>query len=275
MHFLIGDLQGCSDALDRLLAEIDFSPSRDSLHVLGDLVNRGPDSVGVLQRLVALGGAATCLLGNHDLHLLAVAAGAQKPHRSDTLQAVLAHPQREAWLHWLRHCRMADRAHGWLLVHAGVLPHWSAEQTLALADEVHALLRSAQFDAFLPQMYGNLPARWDDTLQGPDRWRVDHQCVDAPALLHRRRDDGVHRQGQRRGGTAWLPTLVRRGAAAHAGRAGRIRPLVDPGAARAARVAVARHRLRVGWAADRGAHRRRPARTLSSALQTRLVARRG
>ena len=172
MHFLIGDLQGCSDALDRLLAEIDFSPSRDSLHVLGDLVNRGPDSVGVLQRLVALGGAATCLLGNHDLHLLAVAAGAQKPHRSDTLQAVLAHAQREAWLHWLRHCRMADRAHGWLLVHAGVLPHWSAEQTLALADEVQTLLRSAQFDAFLPQMYGNLPARWDDTLQGPDRWRV-------------------------------------------------------------------------------------------------------
>ena len=95
MHFLIGDLQGCSDAFDRLRAEIGFSPSRDRLHVLGDLVNRGPDSVGVLQRLVALGDAATCLLGNHDLHLLAVAAGAQKPHRSDTLQAVLDHPQRD------------------------------------------------------------------------------------------------------------------------------------------------------------------------------------
>jgi len=172
MHFLIGDLQGCSDAFDRLLAEIGFSASRDHLHVLGDLVNRGPDSVGVLQRLVALGGAATCLLGNHDLHLLAVAAGAQKAHRSDTLQAVLAHPQRNSWLHWLRHCRIADRSHGWLLVHAGVLPQWSAEQTLALADEVHALLRSARFDAFLPQMYGNEPARWSDALQGPDRWRV-------------------------------------------------------------------------------------------------------
>ena len=172
MHFLIGDLQGCSDAFDRLRAEIGFSPSRDHLHVLGDLVNRGPDSVGVLQRLAALGNAATCLLGNHDLHLLAVAAGVQRLRRGDTLQPVLEHAQRDAWLHWLRHCRMADTAHGWLLVHAGVLPQWSAEHTLALADEVHALLRSERFDAFLPQMYGNTPARWDDALQGPDRWRV-------------------------------------------------------------------------------------------------------
>jgi bis(5'-nucleosyl)-tetraphosphatase (symmetrical) len=172
MHFLIGDLQGCREALDRLLAEIGFSPSRDRLHVLGDLVNRGPDSLGVLQRLAGLGDAATCLLGNHDLHLLAVAAGAQKLHRSDTLRPVLEHPQRDSWLHWLRHCRMADQAHGWLLVHAGVLPQWSAEQTLALADEVHALLRSERFDAFVPQMYGNEPARWDDALQGADRWRV-------------------------------------------------------------------------------------------------------
>jgi bis(5'-nucleosyl)-tetraphosphatase (symmetrical) len=172
MHFLIGDLQGCSDAFDRLRAEIGFSPSRDRLHVLGDLVNRGPDSVGVLQRLVALGNAATCLLGNHDLHLLAVAAGAQKLHRSDTLQPLLEHPQRHAWLHWLRQGRMADMAHGWLLVHAGVLPQWDAARTLALADEVHALLRSARFDDFVHRMYGNQPARWDDALQGEDRWRT-------------------------------------------------------------------------------------------------------
>lgn len=172
MHFLVGDLQGCSDALERLLAEIAFSPSRDHLHVLGDLVNRGPDSVGVLERLVALGNAATCLLGNHDLHLLATAAGVRRPHRSDTLQPVLDHARCDEWLHWLRHCRLADAAHGWLLVHAGVLPQWSAEQTLALADEVHGVLRSAQLDAFLPLMYGNTPARWDDALQGPDRWRV-------------------------------------------------------------------------------------------------------
>jgi bis(5'-nucleosyl)-tetraphosphatase (symmetrical) len=189
MHFLIGDLQGCSDAFDRLLAEIGFSPSRDHLHVLGDLVNRGPDSVGTLERLVALGNAATCLLGNHDLHLLAVAAGVQKLHRSDTLQPVLDHARREAWLHWLRHAgRMADRAHGWLLVHAGVLPQWSAEQTLALADEVHGVLRSERFDAFVPQMYGNTPARWDDALLGPDRWRV---IINALTRLRFCTDDGT------------------------------------------------------------------------------------
>ncbi len=188
MHFLIGDLQGCSDALDRLLAEIGFSPSRDHLHVLGDLVNRGPDSAGVLQRLVGLGTAATCLLGNHDLHLLAVASGVERMHRGDTLQAVLNHPQRDAWLHWLRQCRLADRAHGWLLVHAGVLPQWSAEQTLALADEVHEVLRSDRFDGFLPQMYGNTPARWDEKLQGVDRWRV---IINALTRLRFCTDDGT------------------------------------------------------------------------------------
>src|SRR5262245_40174053 len=159
MHFLIGDVQGCREALDRLLAEIAFSPSRDRLHVLGDLVNRGPDSLGVLERLHALGDAASFLLGNHDLHLLAVAAGVRPAHRSDTLQAVLTSPRRGSWLQWLRHGRLADRAHGWLLVHAGVLPQWDAEQTLALAAEVEALLRSDEFDAFLPRMYGNLPVR--------------------------------------------------------------------------------------------------------------------
>jgi bis(5'-nucleosyl)-tetraphosphatase (symmetrical) len=172
MHFLIGDLQGCRTALERLLAEIGFSPSRDRLHVLGDLVNRGPDSLGVLKRLHALDDAASFLLGNHDLHLLALAAGVRPPHRSDTLQSVLDSRERDTWLRWLRQGRLADRAHGWLLVHAGVLPQWDAEQTLALAGEVEALLRSDEFEAFLPRMYGNTPARWDDTLQGDDRWRV-------------------------------------------------------------------------------------------------------
>jgi len=172
MHFLIGDLQGCLEPFERLLAEIGFSPSRDRLHVLGDLVNRGPDSVGVLQRLRAMGDAVSFLLGNHDLHLLAVAAGVRPPHRGDTLQAVLANPERDALLRFLRGGKLADRAHGWLLAHAGVLPQWDAEQTLALAAEVEALLRSDAFDDFVPRLYGNTPARWDDSLQGDDRWRV-------------------------------------------------------------------------------------------------------
>jgi bis(5'-nucleosyl)-tetraphosphatase (symmetrical) len=189
MHFLIGDLQGCRDALDRLLAEIGFSPSRDRLHVLGDLVNRGPDSLGVLERLRALDDAASFLLGNHDLHLLAVAAGVRPAHRGDTLQAVLASPGRDAWLHWLRQGLLADRAHGWLLVHAGVLPQWDAAQTLALAGEVQAMLRDDRaFAAFVPRMYGNLPVRWDDALRGADRWRV---IVNALTRLRFCTDDGT------------------------------------------------------------------------------------
>ncbi len=171
MHFLIGDLQGCCDAFDRLLAEIGFSPSRHSLHVLGDLINRGPASLRTLQRLRGLGNAATCLLGNHDLHLLAVAEGVRAAHASDTLHEILASPEREAWLDWVRACPLADTAHGWLLVHAGVVPQWDAAQTLALAAEVSALLRGPELAAFLRVMYGNEPARWDASLQGADRWR--------------------------------------------------------------------------------------------------------
>ena len=171
MHYLIGDLQGCCDALDRLLAELGFSPSRDSLHVLGDLVNRGPASLTTLQRLRSLGGAATCLLGNHDLHLLAVASGGQRPHRHDTLDDILASPDRPALLDWLRHGKLADMAHGWLLVHAGVVPQWTAAQTLALAAEVQTVLRGPELPAFLQVMYGNEPRRWADTLQGAERLR--------------------------------------------------------------------------------------------------------
>ncbi|MBN8487301.1 MAG: symmetrical bis(5'-nucleosyl)-tetraphosphatase [Burkholderiales bacterium] len=172
MHYLIGDLQGCHDAFERLLAEIGFTPSRDHLHVLGDLVNRGPDSMAVLRRLRAFGASATCLLGNHDLHLLAVAAGVRRPHRKDTLDALLAADDRAAWLDWLRQCRLADSACGWLTVHAGVLPQWSSARTLTLAREVEAMIRGPQFPDFLRVMYGNDPARWDDSLGGFDRWRV-------------------------------------------------------------------------------------------------------
>lgn len=171
MNYLIGDVQGCCDALERLLTRIDFSPSRDRLYLLGDLVNRGPASLRTLRRLAGLGDAATCLLGNHDLHLLATAQGVRKPHRSDTLQEILDAPDRAALLDWLRRQRMACFAHGWLMVHAGVLPQWDVEQTLALAAEVETVLRGPELADFLPQMYGNTPEQWSEELRGAERLR--------------------------------------------------------------------------------------------------------
>ena len=171
MIYLVGDLQGCCDPFERLLQTVDFSPSRDHVYVLGDLVNRGPDSLGVLRRLRALDNAATCLLGNHDLHLLAVAHGVRKPHRSDTLDEILNAPDRDDWLSWIRQRRLAVHEHGWLMVHAGVVPQWDAAQTVALAAEVEAMLAGPDVGEFLTRMYGNEPDKWDDGLQGVPRWR--------------------------------------------------------------------------------------------------------
>jgi bis(5'-nucleosyl)-tetraphosphatase (symmetrical) len=174
--YLIGDVQGCDSALARLLERIDFSPSRDTLYLLGDLVNRGPDSLGVLRRLKALDGAARCLLGNHDLHLLAIAHGVRGPSRGDTLTEVLQAPDRRTLLDWLRQQPLAQHIHvakqPVLMVHAGVLPSWSAEQTLALAAELQEALRGAAYGDFLQALYGNMPAQWSDALRGMDRLRV-------------------------------------------------------------------------------------------------------
>jgi bis(5'-nucleosyl)-tetraphosphatase (symmetrical) len=174
--YMIGDVQGCDGALQRLLDAISFSPSTDTLYLLGDLVNRGPDSAGVLRRLMNFGASAQCLLGNHDLHLLAASVGARRPSRKDTLASVLNAPDRDAMLAWLRQQHMAffleHQNHSTLMVHAGVLPGWTASQTMALAGEFEAVLRGPDLDDFLHQMYGNTPVRWDDGLKGTDRLRM-------------------------------------------------------------------------------------------------------
>lgn len=174
--YLIGDVQGCDEALGRLLGEIAFSPSRDQLVLLGDLINRGPDSLAVLRRVQALGGAAQSLLGNHDLHLLGVAHGVRKPGRRDTLGPILDAPDRAALLDWLRAQSMAlhRRIGGQdlLMVHAGVLPAWDVATTMACAAELEAVLRGPALGGFLHEMYGNEPARWDDALTGSARLRV-------------------------------------------------------------------------------------------------------
>ncbi len=175
-HYLIGDVQGCDDALGRLLSTIAFSPSRDTLWLLGDLVNRGPDSAAVLRRLMAFGDSARCLLGNHDLHLLAVSLGVRRAHRGDTLDGILNAPDRDALLDWVRRQPLAMRAtlegNDFLMVHAGVLPQWNAAQTIALATEVQDVLSGPGWTDFIHDMYGNEPATWHDSLQGKDRLRV-------------------------------------------------------------------------------------------------------
>jgi bis(5'-nucleosyl)-tetraphosphatase (symmetrical) len=171
MDFLVGDVQGCAGALDRLLAEIAFSASRDRLYVLGDLVNRGPASLAVLRRLRALGAAATCILGNHDWHLLAVAAGVRHRHRGDTLDDILEAPDRDAWIDWLRQRRMAVHEAGWLMLHAGVVPQWDLAGTLALAAELERHLRETPLPDLLAAMFGNKPVRWSETLSTTERLR--------------------------------------------------------------------------------------------------------
>lgn len=186
--YLIGDTQGCDGPVAHLFDLIDFSPSRDTAIFLGDLVNRGPGSLALMRRLMALGTSAQCLLGNHDLHLLAVAQGVRKPHRLDTVSDVLAAPDRAALLDWLRQRPLALYTHGWLLVHAGVLPQWTTAQTLELAEGFSQLLRGPDGLAWLHRMYGNEPAHWDDALTGDDRWRV---VVNALTRLRFCNSDGV------------------------------------------------------------------------------------
>lgn len=173
--YCIGDIQGCDAALGRLLADMGFSPSRDTVYLLGDLVNRGPASAEVLRRCMRHEGALLPVLGNHDLHLLAAAHGARKPSRRDTLASVLQAPDRERLLAWVR-AQPLLRLHTHagqplVLTHAGLWPGWAPAQAAALADEVHAVLRGPQLPGFLQQMYGNTPARWAEPLEGPDRWR--------------------------------------------------------------------------------------------------------
>lgn len=170
--YAIGDVQGCFDELEALLELVGFSPSRDRLWFVGDLVNRGPQSVAVLRYVRSLGERAVVVLGNHDLHLLALAAGHAKRRADDTFDDVLGAPDREALLAWLRMRPLLHAEDEYLMVHAGLLPQWSPERAQALAEEAHAPLRGPDPDAFLAPLYGSRPDAWDDGLQGADRLRV-------------------------------------------------------------------------------------------------------
>jgi bis(5'-nucleosyl)-tetraphosphatase (symmetrical) len=169
-RYAVGDVQGCEKELRELLDRLGFSADRDQLWLVGDLVNRGPGSLATLRLVRALGDNAIVVLGNHDLHLLALAHGAARRRRSDTLDEVLAASDRGPLLDWLISRPLAHAAGGDLMVHAGVVPQWSAALTVSLAAEVSAALRREP-QALFQHMYGDEPDHWDEQLRGMERLR--------------------------------------------------------------------------------------------------------
>lgn len=174
--YAIGDIQGCFIELQRLLELIQFNPNEDTLWFTGDLVNRGPASLETLRFIRGLGTAAVTVLGNHDIHLLAVAAGAAHVRRSDTLDDILNAEDRDALLNWLRHRPLMHKQHGYYLIHAGLPPQWDMDDAEAAAHSVETLLNRPDNATFLAGLYGNQPDRWDKSLTGKERHRFIINC---------------------------------------------------------------------------------------------------
>ncbi|MEN7343011.1 MAG: symmetrical bis(5'-nucleosyl)-tetraphosphatase [Pseudomonadota bacterium] len=173
--YAIGDIQGCYDPLLALLKKLDFDPNKDTLWLTGDLVNRGPSSLATLRFVKGLGDAAVTVLGNHDLHLLALAEkpSANRQRNRSALRAILDAPDADELLHWLRHRPLLhyDPSLNKVLVHAGILPKWSVKKAGRRAAEVEALLRGDDYQALFRGMYGNKPALWHGKLKGIKRYR--------------------------------------------------------------------------------------------------------
>ena len=169
--YAVGDIQGCAPSLKALVKKI---PKKSNMIFLGDLVNRGPDSLGALRQLKSLqeSGRAECILGNHDLHLLAIDAGLRNTKGLDTVDAILKAADRKELIHWMRNRPMALSNGKILAVHAGVLPQWDLQQTIECAQEVEKALRSKFYKDFLANMYGNTPNKWNNSLKGYERLRL-------------------------------------------------------------------------------------------------------
>lgn len=171
--YAIGDIQGCYDSLRRLLDDCRFDPAHDRLWLVGDLVNRGPHSLATLRFIRSLGDAALTVLGNHDLYLLMAAEGGAKARgRDDTIQPILDAPDREELLDWLRHQPLCHVEGEYCLVHAGLLPQWTAAEARVLAAEVEAALQGVQYREFIANMWGSKPDSWSEELRGWERLRV-------------------------------------------------------------------------------------------------------
>lgn len=182
--YAIGDLQGCYSELIDLLGQIGFDGGSDRLWFTGDLVNRGPQSLDCLRFVKEMGESAVTVLGNHDLHLLAMAAGKMKPKKNDTVEDILAADDRNELLDWLRQQPLTHYDKGYLMVHAGLLPQWDAERARELASEVETVLRSDDADEFYSHMYGNQPDTWSEDLKGMDRLRYITNCFTRIRYCH-------------------------------------------------------------------------------------------
>ena len=172
--YAIGDVQGCFTELEQLLKKIRFNSNSDQLWFVGDLVNRGPQSLETVQFVQSLGNAVKCVLGNHDIHLIACYSGAQTCKPSSSLNQILEHSDADEIIHWFRTIPLLhhDSSLDWTMVHAGMLPQWDLSLAQNCAKEVEKKLQAKGYQEFIANVYGEIPNQWDDNLQGADRWRV-------------------------------------------------------------------------------------------------------
>lgn len=170
--YVVGDIQGCLDPLLKLLDRVNFEPTTDRLIAVGDLVNRGPQSLETLRFCKGLGSAFTSVLGNHDLHLLAISHGVRSATNKDTLDEILTASDCNELLSWLQQQPLLLSIGDYTLVHAGIPPNWNISTAVSMAREVEAVLQSDRADLYFQHMYGNQPDSWSDTLEGPERWRL-------------------------------------------------------------------------------------------------------
>ena len=173
-RYAVGDLQGCLDPLQRLLNDVSFDPRADQLWLVGDLINRGPASRDTLRFVIDLGDCTRVVLGNHDLHFLAVAFGVESPRRGDTFADILGAPERDEYCDWLRHKPLiySDPSGDYTMVHAGIAPQWDLAQAHNLGREIEQQLRGDHIAEFFSHMYGNQPDCWNEQLDGWQRYRL-------------------------------------------------------------------------------------------------------
>ena len=194
--YAIGDIQGCFASFQQLLAEIDFDPGKDTLWLTGDLVNRGPESLQVLRWVHRHQSCVQIVLGNHDLHLLAVSEGVGRLHAADTLMEILEAADGKILLEWLRCQPLMIAGGGYAMVHAGLMPDWTIEHALDLAQEVEDMLSGPHYRTFLGRMYGNKPLRWNEDLRGMDRFRLIVNAMTRMRLLTRDGDMDLSFKGE-------------------------------------------------------------------------------